>query len=554
MAIACAEIPVEVLKAREDAINSLKGFNPKTIMGDYTESPPEALITVSENNNPLGQLGHARAAHNDTASTIFSQAKKPHLKANPNALERQYAETLLSHADSVIKGACYEEPAHCQMDFVTKMCEDKTNYREERCESTLAVVYKTTTQAVNRYLFYENKPGQEKLRKTIHLSVCDSETPPPLCSANNLISVSPQCVHLDVFITQGAIPLAVLKAPNCQDPTVTFDLLWDESAFGGTVTIAALESQFEERWTEANCSFYDAKVKEGTCVLNASNLCLEPNTTRVIDGILITRPCWGKATTYQCVDGMVSDCDKLLAEGCSQVESQCSLATDKRCDVFLQTFRCPVNQCFPKQTICPNALHCAKGECDKTTDELSTDVAEGLTRLGALAGAAADVSLHQINASEPAIFKGHAKHCESYPLGIHDCCRDKGWGKWAIQCPSDLQALLKAKQAKRVRKVGHYTKHFIKHYVYCVFPSMLASIVQIQGRFGQLHIDFGKPKSPDCRGITPEELERIQFDALDLSLLTDEFKNRQTLPDKQILSAKSEAKISQFYQAGQAHD
>ncbi|STX55687.1 conjugative transfer protein TraN [Legionella beliardensis] len=545
---------LDALRAREQALNALKQFKPETVLRGYTDNPPEASIPVTEGTNPLPELGHSQAAVNDTAASVLAQASHPHLKANPKALEMQYAEALLSHADSVLEGVCYEQPAHCQMDFMTKTCEDKTSYRMETCGSTLSIGYKTATQSVNRYLFYENKSGNEALRKTIHLSVCDGETPAPLCSATNLISVSSQCMKLEVSVTQGAIPLAVLKTPSCQDPTLTFDLLWDERAFGGTVTLTVIESQFEDDWLPANCSQYDEKIKEGTCVVAASDLCLEPYATRVIDGVPITRPCWGKYTVYQCIDGLTSTCEPLLSEGCAHVESTCTLATDRHCDRFLQTFRCPVNQCFPKQTICQPKINCAEGECAETLDEASDDMPEGVTRLGTLADTASDVATNQVNSGEPSIFKGEAKDCESYFFGAHDCCHDKGWGKWVIHCPKDLKALLQAKRDKRVKKIGHYNDSGNKHYVYCVFPSKLAGIVQIQGRFKQLHIDFGKPKSPDCRGLTPEELERIQFDVLDLSALTDDFIHRQTLPNAPGASLVHEAKVRRFYQEGKAHD
>ncbi|WP_419421568.1 conjugal transfer protein TraN (plasmid) [Legionella sp. D16C41] len=541
-------------EARNQALQWLKQFNPQTIIKEYSDHPPEANITAPEGTNPLPQLGSQRATLNETAATVLSQASRPHLKANPRALEMQYAETLLSEADGVLEGKCYEQPAHCQMDFTTKTCEDKTTYRQERCGSTLNISTKTATQTVNRYLFYENKSGTEMLRKTIHLNACDAETPPPLCLATNLITVSAQCIRLTVLVTQGGLPLTVLKAPSCQDPTVTFDLLWDEAAFGGTVTITAVESQFEDHWRAANCTSFDEKIKEGACVITGSDLCLEPNTSRIIDGVVVYRPCWGKYSAYQCIDGLTSTCEPLLSEGCSQVDSLCTLASERRCDVFLQTFRCPVNHCFPKQTICQPKLTCAQGECAETIDEASDDMAEGLTRLGALAGTAADVSVNQVNVAEPKIFAGEVKECESFPLGSRDCCRDKGWGKWVIHCPKELKALLQAKRDKRVKKIGRYTKMGKKHYVYCVFPSTLAGLVQIQGRLKQLHIDFGKPKSPDCRGLTPEELERIQFDALDLSTLTSEFTERHKLPNATGVGASNEAKIARLYQEGKAHD
>ena len=56
---------------------------------------------------------------------------------------------------------------------------------------------------------------------------------------------------------------------------------------------------------------------------------------------------------------------------------------------------------------------------------------------------------------------------------------------------------------------------------YCCFHSVLARIVQEQGRKQLKDFnysgDWGDPKSPNCRGFTPEEFEMIDFDKIDLS-------------------------------------
>ena len=55
---------------------------------------------------------------------------------------------------------------------------------------------------------------------------------------------------------------------------------------------------------------------------------------------------------------------------------------------------------------------------------------------------------------------------------------------------------------------------------YCVFDNKLARIIQYQGRSGQLGIGFGGASSPDCRGITVDELQKIDFNAMDYSDFT----------------------------------
>jgi hypothetical protein len=51
---------------------------------------------------------------------------------------------------------------------------------------------------------------------------------------------------------------------------------------------------------------------------------------------------------------------------------------------------------------------------------------------------------------------------------------------------------------------------------YCCFGSLLARLVQQQGR-SQLGRDFGSAKSPDCSGLTVAELTAIDWSKIDLT-------------------------------------
>jgi type-F conjugative transfer system pilin assembly protein TrbC len=164
---------------------------------------------------------------------------------------------------------------------------------------------------------------------------------------------------------------------------------------------------------------------------------------------------------------------------------------------------------------------CAYGVCDTTKPEVSDDMSEGLGRILAVVGSAEDAATRQTHAYEPSIFGGVVQACKEYPLGARDCCTDGGFLEGLIHCPLDMQALQRAKHEHRVVSLGWYKRHKggSRHYVYCIFPNKLAGIVQIQGRGAQLGISFGHAKAPNCRGLTPEELARIDFKRLDLSAL-----------------------------------
>ena len=199
---------------------------------------------------------------------------------------------------------------------------------------------------------------------------------------------------------------------------------------------------------------------------------------------------------------------------------------------------------------------CTDKQCDSSLAETSDDIQEGLSRLGVLAGSAGDVSSKQVKSGVAAIFTGNSQECKKYPLGFRDCCTDSGWGDWVKHCPQDLQILQRAKQENRVVYLGDYKPRRFgsRHYTYCIFPSKLAAIVQIQGRGGQLGISYGSAKYPNCRGLTPEELERINFSALDLSPLQQELMARMALPANGQIGANNQAKVERLKREGRSHD
>jgi len=199
---------------------------------------------------------------------------------------------------------------------------------------------------------------------------------------------------------------------------------------------------------------------------------------------------------------------------------------------------------------------CADGSCDNTVAEESNDMAEGITELGVIAGTAEDASTHQTQTNQPNIFSGASQACKSLPLGLHDCCTGSGPLDWLVNCPGDMQVLQRAKLEGRVVDLGYYKRHKAghKHHVYCVFPTKLAGVIQIQGRSGQLHIPFGAPKYPNCRGLSPEELQRIDFHKLNLKALTTELTRRKHLPDASSIDAAGENHANELHRKGAAHD
>ncbi|EML2682244.1 conjugal transfer protein TraN, partial [Klebsiella michiganensis] len=120
------------------------------------------------------------------------------------------------------------------------------------------------------------------------------------------------------------------------------------------------------------------------------------------------------------------------------------------------------------------------------------------------------------------------------------------------RCSSEEKALAKAKTNKLTISIGEFCSKKVlgvcleKKRSYCQFDSKLAQIVQQQGRNGQLHIGFGGAKSPDCRGISVDELQRINFDQLDFTNFMEDLMNNQAIPENAELTEKTKERIKEL--------
>jgi conjugal transfer mating pair stabilization protein TraN len=124
------------------------------------------------------------------------------------------------------------------------------------------------------------------------------------------------------------------------------------------------------------------------------------------------------------------------------------------------------------------------------------------------------------------IFNGTAGECR--PKGtqtlFHNCCECET----DPQCRPSEQTTSCAVSRGSTHYIGEYCKEkwkFIgcvqKAKVYCMFQSKLARIIQEQGRLQLIAFSpdgqWGTPKSPNCRGFTPEEFQALDFSKIDLS-------------------------------------
>lgn len=167
------------------------------------------------------------------------------------------------------------------------------------------------------------------------------------------------------------------------------------------------------------------------------------------------------------------------------------------------------------------SLKCLDEPCMTALEQESAQFVESASRLAALKDAS-----QQFNGSF--IFNGAIGECRQKPADFLNCCTQKGWGKdlHMADCHEHEKQLNKAIEEKRAIAVGHYCKERYskalghgckeKRQTYCVFSSKLARLIQEKGRVLQLKVSMGKnPEKPNCRGLRPDELQKIDFSKID---------------------------------------
>jgi len=337
--------------------------------------------------------------------------------------------------------------------------------------------------------------------------------------------------------------------------------------------------------TEDGCRGYKAA---GNCE-TFSNRCL--GTTETQDGETV---CLNREYTYLCASPLVEgpDCPQLRSEGCHQTEARCVMrfrehpefpdppGTDLGvCLIQENTYDCreSVSLCREKNITfdCRGEIRCASGDdCFDTRTEQNVYFPEVASRMAMLAdmerclatttdgessaegygpievdettgATAGPIDCADTSGRRVTIFKGKRYRCDLNLTGfIQNCCRKKGLFSGA--CPRSTKELrARRDDAGACHYVGIHKKKVLgitlkKRKVYCCFNSKMARMVHEQTR-GQLiqkglwptaaNGGWGRPRNPNCGGMTAEQLQEIDFDAVDFSEIYGELLDAADIPD-----------------------
>ncbi|HFE4537107.1 TPA: type-F conjugative transfer system mating-pair stabilization protein TraN [Escherichia coli] len=264
--------------------------------------------------------------------------------------------------------------------------------------------------------------------------------------------------------------------------------------------------------------------------------------------------CWAWKDTYLNQEADNGSCDVYMKNpACTVSRTTCQEKSGSACLQEEVTFSCEKKVSGEAQ-LCSGQLVCANGECDAIENNTSDGFDKAVSALAAVTAAAKDVAaMNDVNVRA---FTGKPMECRMAIAGFSNCCKDSGWGQGIglAHCDSEEKALGKAKEKLLTVYVGTYCSKkalgvcLQKKKAYCQFDSKLAQIVQSQGRKGQLGIGFGSGKSPDCRGITVDELQALKFDRMDFSNFYSDLNAGTTIPSDSELAERVKEQVASALQ------
>lgn len=222
------------------------------------------------------------------------------------------------------------------------------------------------------------------------------------------------------------------------------------------------------------------------------------------------------------------NCEPLKAIGCIHMEGRCAKEHETQdgkriCLVYEHKYKCPVTTSYSQSSIkgLPEG-YCLNGDCLKTTRSSNNNMLDALSKLEALK------QIQKHKTTDPiTVFAGENGACTTNFGGVFkDCCNGMdGFGlslKLGTKCTAEEYKLAAARGQGKCVFVGSIKKNnpldmnFSKQYVYCCFPTKLSRVFQEQGR-RQLGISWGEAENPNCRGLTVEELQRIDMGRINFS-------------------------------------
>ncbi|EDG2523818.1 type-F conjugative transfer system mating-pair stabilization protein TraN [Salmonella enterica] len=560
---------------------AIQGFKPAEVIPGYTTSPSESGYYggVTSSGVDMTSPGSAALNSSEAGKTITESILNTPANNKPSLDAPFISEGLdmQAKAETITGGGfngCVDQPASFT-EITTHQCLRDTKI-EQYCTRTATIVgdWKETTEVKTYTLtaFNFSRSGKQIVFSVaapeagiIHSASLNVTTQNYLWNSRaSFMNTTFNLTWNDTIALGGATGMVLTKGQTLSGTSCSGngsctgsldDLIFNQFVGGSSRFTLTLVMQVKSRewvprveWSES-CPF---SKSEGAMT---GSQCVEPGGTRtvVVEGktYSIHQDCWKWQDTYLTQTETEGTCGEYMKDSaCTVTRSQCADTVDGFCVSQQVTYSCERKKTGSGQ-ICGGEFFCTDGSCAQGQTGTSNMFGQAVSALAAVAAAGEDVA--ELNGENVRAFTGEAKSCKKMAAGFNNCCKDSGWGQdvGLSSCSSDEKALGKAKEKKLTVYVGEYCSKKVlgvcleKKRGYCQFDSKLARIVQEQGRRDQLGVGFGSGKSPDCRGITVDELQRLDFGVMNFSDFYSDLDAGSDIPEDQALLKKAQDIIAE---------
>lgn len=558
---------------KKKAMTASQALNESMLPEYFTLNPNESKITEGELSTKPNTI---QSEVKDTAINSFNQ--RPRFKLNES-------DPIFRKPNYRAEGDkdCVEITEPCEQPHLRVKCRESLHLSKHQCHKDLiikveqpAVIDKIIDVSLGVYAKDDNvytidlKSGHvtvsgdkaSRVRTDVGISeYLDQKNCPQMKISQHSMRLA-NVGNVPGRYSTRKVRIAVLDPPTCQNKLVGKFLLkkkgdgkWRKrgAIFQFRVIYQPPKKIKSEFWQDG-CASLSEKTRLGACrLLNRG--CSQGKATKNISGLKITRECWQETSEYECtLEQTASQCERHREKGCYQVGSACLKYSESGvCSLFEQTLHCPNKSCVKKtKTICGEKSLCSDGNCESQAYIPNQDLALATSKLAALKDAG-----NTFNQTNHQIFTGKNHQCRSTFANFKNCCKDKGWGldTGLTDCKEDEKQLANLKESGVCHYVGEYCskkvlgKCIVEKESYCCFGSKLGRVVQEQGR-AQLGLGWGSRKHPQCSGLSPEDLQKIDFGEIDFSeVYSDLVNDLQAQSDSQMLDKAKQALQENFGQS-----
>ena len=166
---------------------------------------------------------------------------------------------------------------------------------------------------------------------------------------------------------------------------------------------------------------------------------------------------------------------------------------------------------------CGRASYCVGAGCETVESRGNA----GFARSAAMLNMVVEMGGDEFDRNDLRFFSGEERTCEIKYAGLANCCRDSGLLVGLANCSAEEKELAGERHAGNTHYLGRRCAKRVfgvcvtRERAWCLFGSKLGRILHQQAR-PQLGIGWSH-----CEGFTVAQVERIDFDRLDLSEFTD---------------------------------